>query len=104
MTKEESLKGQDVQESKMPKPVLENERVRVLKVVIKPGEKTVLHSHPDTVICMMNDQKVKFASSDKEEEEVDLNFGQVLYFKPLTHTVENIGETDAISIVIELKK
>lgn len=102
MKQEESLKGQDIQSNMQP--VLENERVRVLKVQIKPGEKTNMHSHPDTVVCILNDQKLKFENSEGEDNEFELNFGQVLYIEPVTHAVQNIGETEAISIVIELKK
>ena len=101
--KQESLKGQDIQESNM-QPVLENERVRVLKVQIKPGEKTNMHSHPDSVVCILNDQKLKFENSEGEENEFELNFGHVLYLDPVTHAVQNIGKTEAISIVVELKK
>lgn len=96
---EESLKNEDIY-----KPVLENEKVRVLKIKIKPGEKTKMHSHPDNVVCILSDQKLKFTNSDGEESKFDLSFGQVLYLQPVTHAVENIGETEGISIVIELKK
>lgn len=85
-------------------PVFENEKVRVLKVQIKPGEKTEMHTHPNTVLCILSEQKIKFLNYDGDNNEVDLNFGQVLYFEPITHSVENIGTTDAISLVIELKK
>ena len=92
------------QEESEIKPVLENEKVRVLKIQIKPGEKTKMHSHPDHVVCILSDQKLKFENSGGEEREFDLSFGQVFYFQPVTHNVENIGETEGISIVIELKK
>ena len=86
------------------KPILENEKVRILRINIKPGEKTKMHAHPyQHVVCCLSDQKLKFTTSEGEKK-VDISFGQVLYFQPTTHVVENIGETEANSIVIELKK
>ena len=99
MKQEESSKGQN-----MLQIVLENDKVKVLRFDIKPGEKTEMHSHPYHLACVLTDQKLKFTNSDGNVSEVDLNFGQVLYFEPTTHAIENIGKTESIGIVIELKK
>jgi quercetin dioxygenase-like cupin family protein len=102
MTQEKSLKEEETG-SDMIKPILENEKIRVLKAQIKPGETTPMHSHPDHIICSLKDQKFKVHTSEGEGQEVELNFGDVLYFGPVTHAVENTGKTDAIALVIELK-
>lgn len=96
---------ENLKEQNMLQPILENEKVRVLKIEIKPGEKTERHSHPNNhVVCFLSDQKLKITNSDGEENEFDLKFGQALYFEPTTHVVENVGKTGAIALVIELKK
>lgn len=64
----------------------------------------MMHSHPQNVVCVLTDQKLKFTNSDGKENELDLKFGQVLYFEPTTHIVENIGKTESIGLVVELKK
>ncbi len=87
----------------MEKPILENEKVRVLKIQLKPGEKTPKHSHPDYVVCVMSNQKLRITDSNGETKEFDLSFGDVLYSEQTTHVVENIGETDSMAYVIELK-
>lgn len=80
MRQEKSLKEQNIQESDNTlEPVLENERIRVLKVQIKPGEQTKTHSHPYHIICALKDQKLKFKNPEGGDKELELNFGQVLY-------------------------
>ena len=42
------------------KVLLDNDRVRVLEVHVRPGEKTAMHSHPATIIYSFTDAKTKF--------------------------------------------
>ena len=86
------------------KPVLENERVRLLDFKLQPGKKTAQHSHPDTVVYSLNDHKLRFILPDDEEKVVELKLGQAIWINAETHVVENIGKTEARSVVIELKK
>ena len=48
----------------------ENDAVRVLRIHYPPGEKSVMHSHPDAVIVFMEDQKAKMTHPDGKSEEV----------------------------------
>ena len=51
----------------MPKDVkviVDNDRVRVLDVLHKPGVKEPMHSHPAYVSVYMNDTKVKVTTPD----------------------------------------
>lgn len=86
------------------KPLLENERVRLLDFKLQPGKKTAQHSHPDTAVYALNDQKLRFISPDDEKKVVELKLGQAIWINAETHVVENIGKTEARSVVIELKK
>ncbi len=86
------------------KPLLENERVRLLDFKLQPGKKTAHHSHPDTVVYALNDHKLRFILPDDEEKVVELKLGQAIWINAETHVVENIGKTEARSVVIELKK
>jgi len=45
---------------------MENDRVRVSDVRFKPGEKTAKHSHPDYVVYVFNDGKLKLTPSKGE--------------------------------------
>ena len=82
--------------------MLENERVRVLDVLFKPGEKEALHSHPDHVICVLEGGKMKVTSSGKATV-IDMKNGQALFLNAQSHEAENIGKTEVHLLVVELK-
>jgi quercetin dioxygenase-like cupin family protein len=86
------------------KPILENDRVRLLDFKLQAGKKTAQHSHPDTVYYASNDQKLRFIYPDEEKKVVELKLGQAIWINAETHVVENIGKTEARGVVIELKK
>ena len=85
------------------KLLLENERVRVFEVRFKPGERIAMHSHPDHVVYVLDDGRLKLSYPDGKAVEVVLKAGQPLWIPAETHAAENIGTTDAHSIVVELK-
>jgi quercetin dioxygenase-like cupin family protein len=86
------------------KLLFENERVRVFEVHFKPGEKIALHSHPDHVVYVFGDGKLKLSSPDGKSVEVGLKAGQTLWIPAETHAAENVGSTDAHSLVVDLKE
>jgi beta-alanine degradation protein BauB len=86
------------------KVVMENDRVRVLRLIYKPGEKVPLHSHPAVVVIYMTPCKSSFHSTDNESGEHDLAAGTVRWSNGTTHVNENTGTTDCEVMLIELKK
>lgn len=82
---------------------LENDRVRVLEAVIKPGEREQLHSHPASVFYVVSGGKIRNHASDGKTSEQTVNTGDVVYRDPLVHWAENIGTTTIHVILIELK-
>jgi beta-alanine degradation protein BauB len=84
------------------KVLLENDRVRVLEVTVKPGEKTAKHSHPVNVIYSFNDAKTKFTVGGKSVVR-ELKGDTALWGAAETHTGENVGTTETHVLVFELK-
>ena len=84
--------------------MMENERVRVFSVRFKPGQKTIMHSHPDNVVYALNAGKLKIILPDNKSNEVNLKAGQAIWMEAGQHAVENPGKTEVNNIVIELKK
>ena len=82
---------------------LDNPRVRVLDVTLKPGEKEQTHSHPAYVIYIIEGGKIRNHASDGTVAEAEFKAGDVFYRDPLTHWAENIGNTTIRLIVVELK-
>ena len=54
----------------------ENEHVRVLRITYGPGEKSVMHEHPDGVEVFLTDQNVKFTYPDGKTEEITAKAGE----------------------------
>ena len=86
------------------KLIMENDRVRVFDVWFKPGEKAAMHKHPDHVMYIFNDGKLKMTTLQGETQEVDLKTGQVIWMDAVSHTVENLGKTGVHFLVVELKE
>ena len=82
---------------------MENDRVRVLEASFKPGDKAIMHDHPDHVVYVLNDGKINLKSSGKTDL-LDLKKGQAIFIKAQSHEAENIGKTDLHLLVVELKK
>ena len=88
---------------KTTKVLLENDRVRVLDVRIKPGEKEPMHSHPANVIYSLSDRKIKSTSPDGKTQEREGKAGTAIWREGETHAVENVGTTELHVVLIELK-
>ncbi|HEY1248229.1 MAG TPA: hypothetical protein VGE97_04510 [Nitrososphaera sp.] len=86
------------------KVLLENDQIRVLDVRIKQGAKPDMHSHPKSVAICLNDQRLRFTFPNGKSEDADLKRGQAVWLDGLSHAVENVGNEDVSSVVVELKK
>jgi hypothetical protein len=83
--------------------VSENDRVRILKIHYGPHEKSVMHSHPATVVVFMSDANGKFNFADGKTEEFTTKTGNAQYSKAVTHLPENTGDKPLDGILVELK-
>ena len=84
--------------------LLENDEVRVLDYVAKPGEKVAMHSHPDHVVYALSDGKVRFTMEDGTTKDVDIKKGQAIFTKEVNHSTENIGAADLHVVIVEMKE
>jgi len=89
--------------SNVYKSLFENDRVRVLEVVSKPGDVAKMHSHPDHVVYAVKGGKSKLTSGGKTIE-MELKDGSVNFLDAQEHEIANIGNTTQRLIVMELKK
>ncbi len=81
----------------------ENERVRVLEYHLKPGEKEATHSHPPGVVYVLSDATIRSVHPDGTSSATSGKAGEVFWRDDTTHTVENVGATEARAIAVELK-
>ena len=80
----------------------ENERVRVLEVVFKPGDVAKMHHHPDHVVYAISGGKMSLTSKGKTQE-MEIKTGSVMFLDKQDHEAKNIGQTKLDLLVVELK-
>ena len=86
------------------KVLVDNDQVRILDVLDKPGEKEPMHFHQAFVTISLENSKIKITTPDGKVVEKDRKVGDALYSGAITHAVENVGTTNFHVILIELKK
>jgi quercetin dioxygenase-like cupin family protein len=74
----------------------------VLEFRSRPGEKSALHSHPDSVVYSLNAATMLLIGPHGARETIELRPGEVIWQQETTHALENIGATEAHLLVIEL--
>ncbi len=91
-----------VSDSNKYKVIFENDKVRVLEYKDKPGDKTNLHHHPNSVVYFLSSFKRQISANGKIIP-VDGKEGTVTWLKAQDHIGENIGDTETHVLFVELK-
>jgi len=81
----------------------ENEKVRVLEVIFKPGDVAKMHHHPEHVVYVAKGGKLRLTSEGKTQD-MDLTTGSVVFLKEQNHEATNVGDSIIDLVVVELKK
>ena len=82
----------------------ENDQVRVLRITYGPGDKSVMHSHPEGVVVFMSDGVTKMTFNDGTSQEMKPKAGQVIWTPASKHQPENLGDEGFEVIRIEFKQ
>jgi beta-alanine degradation protein BauB len=82
---------------------LDNARVRVLEFHLKPGEREVMHSHPEGIVFPLTSATVRNISPDGSATTRTYVGGDVMWRDSVTHMGENIGNSEAHFLAVELK-
>ena len=85
------------------KVVLENAAVRVLHVTYAPGEKSVMHQHPDSIAIALAPSKVRFTLPDGKTQDSDLANEAALYLAAGSHSPANVGPGPVDVLQVEFK-
>jgi quercetin dioxygenase-like cupin family protein len=81
----------------------ENAQVRVLRIKVGPGEKSVMHRHPNAVAIFLTDATGKFSFPKDAPQDITGKAGQVLWTPAVTHLPENTSDQPFEVILVELK-
>lgn len=85
--------------------VLENDRVRIIRTLLKAGESTGMHRHATAGLGIaISEGSLRVLLEGKESQDRRLTPGEFVWRDgPLTHSLTNTGKTLYQSIDIELK-
>jgi hypothetical protein len=83
--------------------VYENDRVRVLEYRDEPGDRTVPHHHPDSVMYTLTAFERRLGSGERTMD-VHLDEGSVRWLGEQEHWGENTGSTPTHCLFVELKE
>jgi quercetin dioxygenase-like cupin family protein len=90
-------------DAKHYKVEFQNSRVRIVRAHYGPHEKSVMHSHPDSVAIFQTDGRVKFTYPNGKTEERDMKAGQAVWTPAVRHLPENLTDNDMEVILVEFK-
>lgn len=84
------------------KIVFENDRVRVLEYRDEPGDRTLPHEHPDSLLVTLSGFQRRLTSGERSVE-VSVEPHKVIWNPAQSHMGENIGASPTHVLFIELK-
>lgn len=81
----------------------ENDRVQVVSVHYGPHEKSVMHDHPGGVVVSLTEAHLRFTDENGKTREVYSKPGEVRWYPPFKHKVENLGDTTYDAVYVGVK-
>jgi hypothetical protein len=81
----------------------ENDHVRVLRITYGPGEKSVMHEHPDSTAVFLTDTNAKFTLPGGKTADAMQKAGSTMWTPAGTPLPENMGKERFELILVELK-
>jgi quercetin dioxygenase-like cupin family protein len=85
------------------KVLLDNAVVRVLKIDMAVGAKSVMHSHPDAMLVPLSSGKARFTMPDGKTQDQELVKEAAAYTPAFTHLPANVGTSRVEAILVEFK-
>lgn len=89
-----------------PQAIADNTKVEMVRWVLKPGERTIVHRHDvDHIGIVVHGSTIRYLEADGTSKESDEPTGGAEY-APATgraHSFENVGKTTFEAVSIQLK-
>jgi hypothetical protein len=86
------------------KPILENERMRVLEMMFKPGAKTSSLSQSNRFVYALTDGSLVFSPPGKTPYELSFKAGEALWLPSEAMVTENDSGKEIRALVVEFKE
>jgi len=81
----------------------ENEKVQVVSVHYGPHEKSGLHEHPGGVVVSLTEGHLRFIDENGKTRESYAKPGEVRWYAPFKHRVENLSDTAYDAVYVGIK-
>ncbi len=78
--------------------------IRVLEITSKPGQSTVMHSHPDAGLYVIEPGTGEFTDKDGKKATMNMDKGMAGIIPAVTHSVKNVGKTTMHAILVEVNR
>lgn len=96
MKNKDKVMGRELANSKL---------IHASEVVLEPGKKTIMHTHPAHFYYALTDVNLKVSYQDGKEEMYKMKAGESGISEPeRPHTTQNIGSKTAKFLIVELKE
>jgi quercetin dioxygenase-like cupin family protein len=82
----------------------ENDKVQVIAVHYGPHERSVLHEHPGGAVVSITAAHLRFTDENGKVREVYSKPGEVHWYPPFKHKVENLGDTPYDAVYIGMRE
>ena len=82
----------------------ENDKVQVVAVHYGPHEKSGLHEHPGGAVVSITAAHLRFTDENGKVREVYSKPGEVRWYPPFKHRVENLGDTPYDAVYIGMRE
>lgn len=83
--------------------LLENEKVLVLKMVLKPGDADRLHRHGNETVYFQQGGQLTIREEGGQSIVADVPNGHVMWHGAWQHQVSNTGDREVVAIIVEEK-
>ena len=83
--------------------IFENEHVLVLKMILKPGEEDVLHSHNNETVYFQKGGQLTISLPNGQSQIAEVPDGHVMWHEAWSHQVTNSGSSEVLAIIVEEK-
>ncbi len=84
--------------------VWENDRLRAFDAVFQPGDKAIMHWHPDQLVYAIRDWTCHLELPDGMVQQLDFRAGQATFLQAGSHEMINISDRMGEVLIVELKE
>ena len=84
--------------------LIENDQIKVVKVTLAPGDSLPKHAGINRLYIPQTSYDIICQVEDVGDVELQHEIGDYRFFQPGTHSIKNVGATEAVYLLVSFKK